>query len=149
MKFETDNQEIIELYKLYIEVINFINHFDELKNKFINHFNIKTSSNYYAFPNDKFGYSAEQKVCKEFIKGLDISNVNKYINLYCDLKGKYMMSVNNNIYLRQIIINYENGYKKDLLKSSINLDKALSYIKNILKSILIKKLNNKEIEYYI
>ena len=64
MIYQTENPEIIELYNIYTELNIFIEYFETSKRNFINYYNIKQSSSYYAFPNDKFGYSNEKKVSK-------------------------------------------------------------------------------------
>ncbi len=71
--YQTENKEIIDLYNLYIEVKDCITSFENKKQLFKTHYNIKQKSiyNYAVLPNQKSNYNNFYKVYKMFMEGID------------------------------------------------------------------------------
>ena len=145
MIYQTENPEIIELYNTYNELNNFIEYFVSSKRQFMNYYNIKKSSTYYAFPNDKFGYSNEKKVSKIFMEGLNINEIQKYIQLHFNLENDYILA-----YGALYIKTYKNrtlteSYTNEILHHIINFDRILFKLRQMIKQLLKLKLENKVI----
>ncbi len=145
MIYQTENPEIIELYNIYTELNIFIEYFETSKRNFINYYNIKQSSSYYAFPNDKFGYSNEKKVSKAFREGLYIDEVLKYLELHYKYNNDYIIDFGVLFKRTYKYKTFNAGYIKDVLNDIINFDRLLYNLRKILKQLLKLKLTNKPI----
>lgn len=146
MIYQTENPEIIELYNTYNELNTFIEYFVSSKRQFINYYNIKKSSSYYAFPNDKFGYNNEKKVSKIFMEGLNIDELQKYIKLHFDIEKDYVF-VYGALYIRTHK-KYENCsqcFINNIIHDVINFDRILFKLRQMIKQLLKLKLENKVI----
>jgi hypothetical protein len=148
MIYNTENQEILNLYHIYQEIKNCLTYYNALKEQFINYYNIKKSTTYYAFPNDNYGYNNEKKVNKEFYKGLNIERLNQIFTLYYEYNNKYLLGIDGDIYKRLQPL-YEQDIKlmaeKTLKQNTMNLNICLNNFKQMLKTLIKTKLNNEVI----
>ena len=142
--YQTENEEIINIYNLYLRVKNFIVEFENKKNNFINYYGITYSNTYYKYPNGKYGYNSSSTIANKFFNEVEKEFNEEYIKIL-NLNDIY-----NTIYFNNILDNNLYMKKGNLnIKTYNNFDKfhnnILKKFKSLLKKILYYKLNNKEI----
>ena len=147
--YETDNQEIIDYYNLYIEVKTFILKFENLKQLFKEHYNLKQKKNcsYLVFDGCASSYQNFLKVYKVFMSGIDQNEYQKYLNL-CQIYNNifYISFLNGHIYEK---IDNSNNFNYKLNNCSPNdifRNIDIKILKNILKLLIKSKLLNINIE---
>ena len=154
--YETENKEIIDLYNLYIEVKDFITSFENKKQLFKTHYNIKQKSihNYAILPNQKSNYNNFYKVYKMFMEGIDKVEYQKYLNISQIMSNIYYYSN----YDKSVCL-WDNTRERSKCRtieeiqnlSATGLFKCddVIHLRNTLKAILKLMLNNMEVPLYV
>lgn len=148
MLYQTQDQEIIELYEIYNELKLFINSIENAKEYLINNNITRQTNSYTILKADKPTYNNFKKVYKIlFYDMIDRTGLNKFVKLYQEYTNLYMVNLDDDkLYLRNRndkilkLEQYETLSISNIFKGYI-----FENLKEILKKLIKAKISNKEI----
>jgi hypothetical protein len=136
--FETENKEIIKIYKDYKKLKNIIQYLKNLKKHLIDNDIIKESNNYIVFKNDKFSYTYANKFNKLLLSDyVENQLVEDYIEIH-KIYNQYFISFEGEL-IQRTKEKYIGYPKEDITQFKFN---NFYELKKKLKKIIINKINN-------